>query len=733
MTVDLSKQQPLEGMTVFGDSDRANVFYVLPNQPRFRIDADTKKPVFKFIKYKLPVDRPDGKKGGGFVVFDCEFVVPDDKLKKVQSALDSQVQGLRDFQGHPLKATIERIPFTDATASIVLLDTTNMSGVSGAAGTLVSKIDSPAKPSLFGSMICPITAELTPEGATVLEAAMKGSGGVAQVTYNLHFPVTFPPVTGWIWFDATKFYSFYQKIDKSGGSWDSSDNTENDTMRENFTNSNVGGVNFDFGSIGYESDPDTRKKVQDEISNWGWSQLDEAVKTTVLPDIKAAEDRGDHGMEHITKDQSTFERASFRRYISERLGDSFPSSQGGTLPNIVDMGFKWDDFYIEVDANDKFFFTIMASFAINADFDRFGITSVDVHCGYPKTGTGKDFHFTKPDDIGKYDSDTVDGDMHYAYSFAVNYKDQSQAYQSQTVTTDKSQVTINANDLGVLVAEFSIGNVDFTKTPQVQVNVTYPDTDANGQPINQQFNFDNTKKSDQLLAVILKPVDKRFTYQTTYIMADGTQVVFDPVESQTDHVFINSPFTQHTYSFLAEADFANTVDNIFLRMKYTDPANKVENDSDYQFKTGQTQRDWAVPIVANSKGQITYSGVISYKDHTTENIAETTTTSDLITFGPPNQVIISVTPDTSLIDFTQVKLVKLELEYKDAAHNIDQKHEFLLKEGVASPTWTIFARDPNATSYTYSATFYIAGNPPKTVAVPPTTTSDTGLVLMMPS
>ena len=125
--------------------------------------------------------------------------------------------------------------------------------------------------------------------------------------------------------------------------------------------------------------------------------------------------------------------------------------------------------------------------------------------------------------------------------------------------------------------------------------------------------------------------------------------------------------------------------------------------------------------------------MISYKDHTTENIPETTTTSDLITFGPPNQVIISVTPDTSLIDFTQVKLIKLDLEYKDAANKIDQKHEFLLKQGSPSPTWTIFARDQNLTSYTYSATFYMSGTPPKTVAVPPTTTSDTGLVLMMPS
>ena len=34
-----------------------------------------------------------------------------------------------------------------------------------------------------------------------------------------------------------------------------------------------------------------------------------------------------------------------------------------------------------------------------------------------------------------------------------------------------------------------------------------------------------------------------------------------------------------------------------------------------------------------------------------------------------------------MIDFTKVKLVKLELEYKDDAHQIDVKQEFVLKQG----------------------------------------------------
>jgi hypothetical protein len=727
MTVDLGRQQQIQGLSVFGDDNQPNKFYVMPDQPRFRIDDQTKKPVFKFIKYKMPVDRPDGKKGGGFVIFDSQFVVPPDKLAKIQSALDSQVQSATQASGGPpMTAEIDHIPFTEATASLTLLDTS---------GVFVSKVDSPGKPSVFGSMVCPFTAELTPEGATILEAAMSGSGGVAQVSYDLHFPATFPPITGTIWFDASKFYSFYQSVDKSGGSWDSGNDTERDTQTSEFISSNSGNVTFDFSNLG-NLDPDTAKKVHDAIENWGWGQIDAATKAITLPDITPGTNTGDHGMDHYSSDQSTYEEASFYRTISEQEGISFETNQGGTLPNIVDMGFKWSDFCVEVDLNDPFFATISASVAVNADFAKYGINSVDVHMEYTKTTppTDKDFHFAKPDDLYKFDSDTANGDMTYAYSFQVNYTDQNQAYQAPLVTTDHTAITINANDLGILYTQLTIGNVDFVKTPKVQVAVTYPDPDGAGQPISQQFMFDaNTKAPQSMLAVLLKPVDKPFTYVVTYILDDGTQMVMNAVQSQSSQIFINSPFVLHTFSFLAEGDFSNVIDNIFLKMAYTDDANKIQQSTDYTFTGTQRQKDWAIPIVSGSKGTISYSGVVSYKNHTTDNLPPASTTSDLITFGPPNQVSVSVLPDATLIDFSKVKLITVNLEYQDTANQIDVKQEFKLMQGATVQPWTFYARDPSKTSYSWTADFYMATTPPTVVKTPPATSSDSDLILMMPS
>ena len=744
MTLDIANQQLIEGLTVFGDSDAFDTFYVMPDQPHFRVDTLTKKPVFKFIKYKLPVDRPDGRKGGGFVVFDTEFKIPAATLKKISDTLQTQVTAAVDRMNAWRSAQIppwallpnntppnvRAIPFTAASATLTLLDTS---------GILVTKINSPGHPSVFGSMLCPFTAELTPEGATVLEAAMSGSGGVAQVTYDVHFPATFPPLHASIYMDATKTYHFEQTIEREYPHWYSLNRADhNNTITERFHQENNGYVNIDMKDLGFIPDPDVQKKVHDSITSWAWSQVDAAAKSLVLPDIKASEaldPNSGSGTTSETVTRDVKEDGSFYRSLTEREGITFEDWRGGTMPSIADMGFTWKDYVVEVDANDPFFSQISATFTINADFEKYGIKTVNVNAQYTKTAapTMGGFTFTKPDDYWKFDSDTAHGDMSFTYSYQVNYLDANQAYQSPVITTTNSAITINANDLGVLYLKLSIGNVDFAKTPQVQVSVTYPDTDASGSPISHQFNFDATKKSDTLLSVILKPVDQPYTYQVTYILADGSQMVMAAVKSNSSEVFINSPFILHTFSFLAEGDFANGIDNIFLKMAYTDSVNKVSQSTDFDFTAAARQKDWTIPVVANAAGVITYSGVVSYKNHTTESIPETTTTKDLIEFGPPNQVIISVTPDPTLLDFTKVRLVKVDLAYADPAHQIDMKQEIVLRPGGAPTSWTFYARDPAKLAYTWSAEFFMATTPPTVVKVAPSSSTDSVLILMMPS
>src|SRR5271165_6537046 len=84
----LYQTHSIENLTVYEDDANPFMFYVMPDQPGFRVDPQTNKYVLRLIKYLLPVNRPDGSRGGGFFIFDSYFVLTDAKKQKVQSALN---------------------------------------------------------------------------------------------------------------------------------------------------------------------------------------------------------------------------------------------------------------------------------------------------------------------------------------------------------------------------------------------------------------------------------------------------------------------------------------------------------------------------------------------------------------------------------------------------------------------------------------------------------------------
>src|SRR3954454_23905863 len=113
----------IEGVTIYGDTDGLGTYYMLPQQPRYRLDANG-DPVFKFLKYRFPVDRPDGLKGGGFLIFDAEFVVPEEKIEPIKQQLVPVTRAKATADGvAPPPVTIGTITYTDAHATVNVLNT----------------------------------------------------------------------------------------------------------------------------------------------------------------------------------------------------------------------------------------------------------------------------------------------------------------------------------------------------------------------------------------------------------------------------------------------------------------------------------------------------------------------------------------------------------------------------------------------------------------------------------
>ncbi len=227
--IQIDKVQRIEGVTVFDDHepDKFNFKYLFPERATIPVLPNGKLP-FSFYKYRFPVDRPDGRKGGGFCLFDTAFTIDDATMAKVRPVLESQIRQEANRLGvdqvPPLK--IGTVPYTDGNVSLI---------IAGSDGTFVEKIQNSGKPSLFGDNTATFGVELTPEGATFFEQAMQGQGSSVGIEQHMIFVAKLPKVTVRAGFRASEFYSFYQSIDTDWNLW--REDSYRETIREQMISS----------------------------------------------------------------------------------------------------------------------------------------------------------------------------------------------------------------------------------------------------------------------------------------------------------------------------------------------------------------------------------------------------------------------------------------------------------------------------------------------------------------
>ena len=710
----IDKVQTLEGLQVYADDSVPTTSYVLPEQPRFRLD-DEGRPVFKFLKYKRPRPREDGKNGGGFVVFDVEFAVDDAKQQAILEQLKAQASA---SHLRPELVKLGTIQWAKGTAQI------NVADVSG---IFVEKVFNPASPSLFGRNITPFTVELTQEGATLFEQALQGKGGFVQVAYQMSAWVKLPPLTGNAWFHSFKFYEFVQDAKDDAG-W--GDDTFVNDISERLESSESMGVVVDAG-MGVDD------KVKAQIRDSLFRTLEDTVTKKMLEQVNQY--TGDRTVyddyETVRRSFTSTKIDDFSYTITENSAALWPFNPQGTLPNITTLvdksgaAVRWSDYAVEVDLDDPFFRTLSVNVRVNAELDTLPINSIDVHLGY---GTTKpetaDFHFTKPDDIGKF-STFLEGDVRqYTYSYIVNFEGASRTFESPPAPSERGELTINVDDSGLLLVDVNAGNLDFTKVASALVTVRYEPHTA--PVIEEQYLIDKANTTHQLQKAIFEKRDQPLTYQVVYTMVDGKTYTTTKQTTQGRQIFANSPFNDtRQVSFRAVGDLTGEIDAIDVDASYIDEANDYRVAASHTMKAGEPFWDWSFPVIDAAGGQVTYSGMIRRKDGTVEAIAPATAERSMVTIGEEVARLLEVTVVSDLVDFTQVALVKVALRYRPADAANEQSRDLIIKasDGSTPHTWNIELADPTQDSYAWSATYYMVDQSHRDL--PETTTDDPAIVL----
>ncbi len=700
-------QIPVPGVpevTAFADDPNPSVFYVLPKAPTFRIDSNG-LPVFKFLKYRNPIAREDGKKGGGFLICDVAFVLTNQQLTKSKTALQQIVNDR--FRNRNPKPTVQvrNVAFTRSSCTVQLLDG------SGPDATLVERIQNPAAPSLYGDMVTPITVELSPEGATLLEEALQDKGGVVQIAYDLFTAVKMPPMAVTVWFNASKFMHFHQQVDIDWKMY--GDDSYRESIREKFVQAEAGGVDVDPGGV-------TDAKVVNAARDWGFQQLDDAVKRMLLGDIApVSEDarKVPDGIEHLTRDMIVSKVANFRRTYRQGTVIEVNVGPRGTLPNITSMKgpdgklFKWSDFARTVDLDDPFFKRVTVSYRANVDFDSMPVKSVDVTLRYGASQP-KGTSFVTANDVGQQAWPLENDNWKYRYQYLVNYKNESRQFASPEVETDAPVLTINVGDSGVLHADVQVGDMNFDQVSQALVTLGYEDADAGVPPQEWKFSFDKDNRGKAITKPIFAPRTKPFTYQVKYTMADGREYTGGKQTTMASQIFVGDPFqADKTVSVRSTGNFDGDIDTIFVDLKYRDETNDYNQSTSIALSSNQRFLDWTFPVVDETGGQVTYTETIQFADGTRKENPEKTADKQTILVGVATSdefLQVDVLPD--LLDFDVVKLVKVTIHYADPANQIDDTKDLVFRKDSKAQQYKVRVADKTKRSYQYSVEYFLNAN-----------------------
>ena len=727
--------QQIEDVAIYGDDKSYYTFYPLPQSPRFRL-ADG-KPSFKFIKYR-ELRKEGDDLFGGVCAFDTEFVVAPEKLEaitlKLQAQVDDHYKNKLGGADQPPAVVFAPLTYTGGTVQL---------NISDGGGVLIESVRSGNTPSLYGNNVATFWIELTKAGATVFEAAMRGEGGFIEVVYNMTVMAKLPPITARGWFHASRFYSFFQEISGDRytetqtqsyffGLFKKSKTIRDYSLKEDLNEymSKYEAMGTEFNFIGDPSmSGDDRIRFEESVRSTLMRQLDDAVERNLLQEIERIVPDPQNRELIIDKGWNNFRETLRNTQISD-VNITFTENRviewniapQGMLPNITTMRdrdgrfFKWEDYAMEVDLNDPFFQTLDVMVRVNADFANLPIYDVEVKLSYPygREKPVEEFAFMKPDDVNRFRAFVADGVRRYKYVYQVNYKGDSRVFTSKEVETDDTQLTVNVDDLGILVVDIAPGDINFTQVKQAQIVVRYEDAGIN--PIERQFIMTPETNVFKIREVIYKARVKPIQYSVKYYMFDGR--VYETKSRQQDapQLYINDPFSaMKTVGLRAIGDLDARIQTIMVDLVYKDAANNYTQTHSAAMSREVPFFDWTFPVIDENAGELKYSGIIAYRNGTTQNIPETVATRSTIQLGDvvADRLEVTVIPD--LIDFGAVKLVTVSLHYADAPNNVDERKTLTFRPGGMEQRWVVDQKDRAARGFTWSAVFYMADGSQKRV------------------
>lgn len=723
------KSFTLHGYQVNQDDEDPTLFYIIPSRPTIGLAGSGDGVLaFNFRKYRFADAVADGRKGGGYLMFDVSLEVPPADLEIVGKALKDQyaaatvAKPIDDVTDAKLIKLSPAVPFTDAHVTLNI-------GKDDKTG-FVESVTSLGRPSTDGRYTVSFSAALGPEGATYFENAMKGSGaGAVQVMYSLStfFRSGDTKVVGS--FNKKNTLDYLETRKRESKLWrESSDNTEITTA---LLKSEAVKVDATFSN---NESPDQ----QNQIRKWATDAVMDSVKRQ-LPDLLQPQE-STSGADNISRKLTESSLSDFSLTFNERIVMKIELNPQGMLPNVgaiinraTGKPYEWKDYFEEVDLDDPWFRSLNLGISNMASFDNTPLSRMNVDLSYTDNGKthATTLSFSKDDNKPRVWSPFGTADK-YQYSTTA-YFDGGPSFTSPRLEGASKELVVG-NDIGGLMQVDAIATgVNFDMVRNVAVTVQIVDSTTNAKGPSQTVFLDAKTPQARVALLVGERFAAPYTYETTlvYTLPDGVRISRPAQLGSGKQLLVLPCFTDVRTIQLGASLGAG--DTALVTLDYAEDG--YRRHASLLLDEDNKNKEWKVGVIDPGAGRLSYSATFDLAAGGARDISTRKASGDRIWLDPKDAVagggagVFELTVDPTAIDWDAqgVYNVTLTLVYGSNRSTLS----FTGADHATTKT-VRWERLDDVSAYSWKAV-YICKQAKKTLRIASTTQTTDDIYLLLPS
>lgn len=693
----------IEGVTVFADHEREDVFHYAPAMPKITTIHDPVVgqaiPQIQLLKYR-------GQAGtGGFLNFGVDLAVDEERLDEVRR----QLKQMHDLRDDPIMSPML---FEDGTVKLLILGaaTPEPDGDGqgdGDGGRFVVKIDHHSKPALYGANNAIFSVELDQNGVKLVEESLKGEMMPIGIIYSLDFYALRPAFRVKVSADWDRVQTHFEESFSANVLFSSVEiGTQVDKLVEERAivievDTFLPEGEDDAGWIGHREEAlnDFKDMVTQAFfepsvdplkpEKAGWEdEMHTASQVGLL--IATGGWAGAASFSYKKIDMTRIDRKSINMTMNERVTvrrSIHPQAHlSGLFRLLRDAAGQVDltRFVREVDLDDDWFRRRTATAHALVDFEADQVEALNVSLNYGGRVETMRLTREKPSDERSWTS-ILDGavmrrgiDYDYSVSFrGIDASERPGRIEAATRTTVRDEFEVAPqNERLYFIDNIQIGAANFPweRYPSVEIQLRYSDP-ASGIDVDDSFQLTQSQPEITWRRFRMNEALDSYLIRRVFHAADNRDRVIEWTEVDQERLPIRDPVPMKRTVQVVPAVPWQLVSMVFVEMTYRDQANGVfKTETLFFMNTPQemTPKIFAVELVDETRRFVRYAAKILLNDNRQIEIPPSDTQESVIIIRPDmkGHKVIEVLAPPADFAVKGVRRVDVELAYRDETRGL---------------------------------------------------------------